>query len=170
MDLIDPSVATGAYQLTPQQKARVGDWAQKQGVVPFVVTIGKIEAHWHVYTQSYLLSGSETVDSPLRMNLLIEKVCEKLRDEEWTKEQAIWALANSIIHELSHLMGVRGVDHKPTNPRCVAEGALAPHFLGPINNPFRNPRGQVVYLPWHDLENEVNRILSFMKYPTWPIQ
>ncbi|MCS7192118.1 MAG: hypothetical protein NZ937_03935 [Armatimonadetes bacterium] len=69
-DLIDPLVAIDAYQLTPQQKAWMRDWAQKQGVVPFVVTIGKIEAYWRDYAQSYLLSGSGTVDSPLNRKSL----------------------------------------------------------------------------------------------------
>ena len=52
-------------------------------------------------------------------------------------------------------------------PRCVAESKFASHFLGPILNPFRNPQGKTVYLPWHDLRSEVNKILSFMGLPAW---
>ena len=165
-DLKYPTAPLGAHQLHPYQKRIVRDTLQSRGAIPYlVVTFGRKDADYHMYAQIYPLSGNGRIDSPIGGRLQVEKVSMKVSDGEWMKEQVIWALANSIIHELTHIMA--SADHAPSTPRCVAEGKFASHFLGPINNPFRNPQGQIVNLPWHDLRDEVNRILSYMGLPTW---
>ena len=105
------------------------------------------------------------MNSPKGGRLQEEKVSLKVSNGERTKQQANWALANSIIHELTNIMAPE--DHAPSTPRCEAESKFASHFLGPILNPFRNPQGKTVYLPWHDLRSEGNKILSFMGLPAW---
>ena len=165
-DLTEPEAPLGAHQLKPDQKKKVRDYLQRVNAIPFlVVTFGRKDADHHVYAQIYPLSGDGTLNSPKGGRLQVEKVSLKVSNGEWTKQQAIWALANSIIHELTHIMAP--ADHAPSTPRCVAESKFASHFLGPILNPFRNPQGKTVYLPWHDLRSEVNKILSFMGLPAW---
>ena len=165
-DLTEPEAPLGAHQLKPDQKKIVRDYLQRVNAIPFlVVTFGRKDADYHVYAQIYPRSGDGTLNSPIGGRLQVEKVSLKVSDGEWTKQQAIWALANSIIHELTHIMA--SADHAPSTPRCVAESKFASHFLGPILNPFRNPQGKTVYLPWHDLRSEVNKILSFMGLPAW---
>jgi hypothetical protein len=163
-DLIDPQSALGSHQLTEPQKQYAKQWAAARGVEPFVVTIGQIQRTHPLYAYYVEGSGNGSVDNPVAIKMLLPNVTEKVQNGEWTKEQAIWALANSLIHELTHALSRSNKHHGPSTPRCVYEDSFAQHFLVPICNWLEwgpaNHRRQGE-LPWHK-EKEANDILRFM--------
>lgn len=129
-----------------------------------MVTIGKIEGPYALYAYYSPGSGNGTPDKPVAVKVLLNKVSMKVQDEVWDKEQALWAIANSIIHELTHALSRGNNHHAVSSPRCVYEMSFADHFLSPICNnvtwgPPNERRSGV--LPWHQ-SKEVDAILKFM--------
>jgi hypothetical protein len=163
-DLTDPESALGAHQLSDFQKREVRRLANsgRDAADPFVVTIGKIEGPYALYAYYSPGSGNGTPDKPVAVKVLLNNVSAKVQDGEWDKRQALWAIANSIIHELTHALSRGNNHHAVSSPRCVYEMSFANHFLSPIcNNVTWGPpnKRQSGVLPWHQ-SKEVDAILS----------